>query len=153
MNVFKKTLLLSLAHLLSLSYAQKFVSVKQNQFVYKSKAYYFVGTNFWYASYLGLEKNPKKGINRLKKELDFLKDNNVKNIRVLAGVEGAGKINGVNRVEPSYQPEARNFSDENLKGLDILMSEAGKLNIISKLKISSLGKTQSLEKNMLMILL
>ncbi len=129
MNVFKKTLLLSLVHLLSLSFAQKFVSVKQNQFVYKNKAYYFFGTNFWYSSYLGLEKNPEKGIDRLKKELDFLKDNNVKNIRVLAGVEGAGKINGVNRVEPSYQPEAGKFSDENLKGLDILMSEAGKRNI------------------------
>ncbi len=129
MTVFKKTLLLFLVHLLSLSFAQKFVSVKQNQFVYKNKAYYFVGTNFWYASYLGLEKNQKKGIDRLKKELDFLKDNNVKNIRVLAGVEGAGKINGVNRVEPSYQPEAGKFSDENLKGLDFLMSEAGKRNI------------------------
>jgi len=109
--------------------AQKFVSVKEHQFVLRNKPYYFVGTNFWYASYLGLEKNPERGIERLRKELDFLNAQNVTNIRVLVGVEGSGKLNGANRVEPSYQYEAGKFNDDNLKGLDILMNEAGKRNI------------------------
>lgn len=108
--------------------AQKFVSVEDHQFVQNGNPYYFVGTNFWYASYLGLEKNPERGIERLRKELDFLKSQNVTNIRVLVGVEGSGKINGNNRVEPSYQYEKGKFKDENLKGLDILMDEAGKRN-------------------------
>lgn len=95
----------------------------------KNKVYYFVGTNFWYASYLGLEKNPVKGVDRLRKELDFLKSQNIQNIRVLAGVEGSGKLNGANRVEPAYQYEAGKFNDMNLNGLDILMDEAGKRNI------------------------
>lgn len=109
--------------------AQKFVTVKDGHFMLKKQEYYFVGTNFWYASYLGLEKNEEKGIGRLKKELDFLKSQNIENIRVLAAVEGSGKLNGASRVEPAYQYEAGKFDDEKLKGLDILMDEAGKRNI------------------------
>lgn len=109
--------------------AQKFVSVKDNQFQYEKKTYYFVGTNFWYASYLGLEPNQKKGIERLRKELDFLKSQNVTNIRVLAATEGTGKINGVSRVDQSYQYEKGKFNEENLKGLDILMNEVSKRNM------------------------
>ncbi|WP_419869684.1 glycoside hydrolase 5 family protein [Chryseobacterium sp. CT-SW4] len=106
--------------------AQKFVETREHQFFLKGKPYYFVGTNFWYASYLGLEKNPDRGIERLRKELDFLQSQNVTNIRVLVGVEGSGKINGVNRVEPAYQYEPGKFNDDNLKGLDILMKEVSK---------------------------
>ncbi|SFI84198.1 mannan endo-1,4-beta-mannosidase [Kaistella treverensis] len=109
--------------------AQKFVSVENGQFILNNKPYYFVGTNFWYASYLGLESDDKRGINRLKSELSFLKSQNVTNIRVLVGVEGTGKINGNNRVEPAYQYEAGKFNEENLKGLDILMNEAAKQDI------------------------
>ncbi len=129
MTVFKKTLLISLVHIISMSFCQNFVRVKKHQFFFKNQPYYFLGTNFWYASYLGLEKNPERGIERLKRELDFLKTNNITNIRVLAAVEGCGKINGVNRVEPAYQYEAGKFNDENLRGLDILMNEAEKREI------------------------
>lgn len=109
--------------------AQKFVKVKNGQFVQNGEKYYFIGTNFWYGSYLGLEKNEERGILRLQKELDFLASKNVKNIRVLVGAEGSGKINGNHRLEPAYQYEAGKFSEENLKGLDILMDEAGKRNM------------------------
>ncbi|MGC4129112.1 MAG: cellulase family glycosylhydrolase [Bergeyella sp.] len=128
MNSFLKILLLSLFSVSNGVFAQSFIKVRNNQFYHKNQPYYFVGANFWYASYLGLEKNPKKGIERLRKELDFLKSQNVTNIRVLAGVEGSGKINGVNRVEPSFQYEKGKFNDENLKGLDILLDEAAKRN-------------------------
>ncbi|WP_228410786.1 glycoside hydrolase 5 family protein [Chryseobacterium taklimakanense] len=128
MNKFSKHYILFFLMLVFSATAQKFVSVKNHQFVQNGNPYYFVGTNFWYASYLGLEKNPERGIERLRKELDFLKSQNVTNIRVLVGVEGSGKINGNNRVEPPYQYEKGKFKDENLKGLDILMDEAGKRN-------------------------
>nr|WP_314495922.1 cellulase family glycosylhydrolase [uncultured Chryseobacterium sp.] len=121
----KCLVLITLGALITVN-AQKFVSVKNNQFQYKHKAYYFVGTNFWYASLLGLEKNPERGIVRLRKELDFLKSKNINNIRVLVGVEGTGKINGVNRVDIPFQYEAGKFNDDNLKGLDILMKEVSK---------------------------
>lgn len=106
--------------------AQKFVAIENGQFMVRNKVYYFTGANYWYAFYLGLEKDCAKGIGRLRKELDFLKSQNIQNIRVLAGVEGSGKLNGANRVEPAYQYEAGKFNDGNLNGLDILMDEAGK---------------------------
>ncbi|WP_292009534.1 cellulase family glycosylhydrolase [Chryseobacterium sp.] len=127
-SIFKLFVLCILGTFMKLN-AQQFVKTKGHQFFLKGKPYYFIGTNFWYASYLGLEKNPQRGIERLRKELDFLQSQNVNNIRVLVGVEGSGKINGVNRVEPAYQYEAGKFNDENLKGLDILMKEISKRNM------------------------
>jgi len=124
-----KILLILLFCILAKLNAQKFVTVKDGHFILKKKEYYFVGTNFWYASYLGLEKNEERGIGRLKKELDFLKSQNIQNIRVLAAVEGSGKLNGANRVEPAYQYEAGKFDEDKSKGLDILMDEAGKRNM------------------------
>lgn len=124
-----KIFLFSLFYTATLTNAQRYVQVKDQQFYTENKPYYFMGTNFWYASYLGLGKIPQQGIERLRKELDFLKSQNVTNIRVLVGVEGTGKINGVNRVEPAYQSAPGIFNEENLKGLDILMSEVSKRNI------------------------
>ena len=107
-------------------YAQGFVKVKDGQFTINNQPYYYIGANYWYASYLGLEKNPERGIKRLERELDFLKKNNVTNLRVLVAVEGAGQINGVKRVEPAYQTEPGIFNDDLLKGLDIFMNEIAK---------------------------
>src|SRR5215213_2369335 len=108
--------------------AQKtsFVSVKGHQFYVKNKPYYFIGTNYWYGSLLGLEKDRKKGIERLRKELDFLKASGVTNLRLMAGAEGSGMINGVLRVGPPLQPEQGKFDENILDGLDLVLSEMGK---------------------------
>lgn len=103
-----------------------FVSVKNHQFYADGKPYYFIGTNYWYGSLLGLEKDKKKGIERLKKELDFLKANGVNNLRIMAGAEGSGMINGVMRVAPPLQPEQGKFDETILDGLDLVLSEMGK---------------------------
>lgn len=106
-----------------------FVKTKGKQLIINNKAYYFKGANYWYGGFLGLEKDKKKGIERLRKELDFLVSNGVTNLRVIAGAEGAGMINGVVRVTPSLQPEQGAFNEEILKGLDILLVEMGKRNM------------------------
>ncbi|MEP7038885.1 MAG: beta-mannosidase [Acidobacteriota bacterium] len=109
-------------------FAQKssFVSVKNHQFYAGGKPYYFIGTNYWYGSLLGLEKDKKKGIERLRKELDFLKANGVTNLRILGGAEGTGMINGVMRVAPPLQPEQGKFDAQVLDGLDLVLAEMGK---------------------------
>lgn len=137
MNFFFKTILLSLFCTITSVYAQNYVSVKKNQFFYHHYPYYFIGTNYWYAPYLGLEKNQKRGIYRLQKELDFLKSQGISNLRVLVAVEGNGKINGVNRVEPSYQDKPGNFNDAHLKGLDIFLNEIAKRNMKAVLFLSN----------------
>jgi mannan endo-1,4-beta-mannosidase len=69
-----------------------FVRTRGHSFEVNGKPYYFVGTNYWYGSLLGLEKNEKRGLKRLRKELDFLKANGVTNLRLLGGAEGSGAL-------------------------------------------------------------
>lgn len=104
----------------------EFVKVKNQQFVIGAKPYYFIGANYWYGSLLGLEKDKRRGAERLRKELDFLKKNGVTNLRVIAGAEGSGLINGVERITPPLQPVQGKFNPEVLDGLDLLLFEMGK---------------------------
>ncbi|HXG83014.1 MAG TPA: hypothetical protein VNI84_03210 [Pyrinomonadaceae bacterium] len=103
-----------------------FVSVKNHQFYVSGKPYYFIGTNYWYGSLLGLERDERKGAARLRKELNFLKANGVTNLRIMAGAEGSGMINGVMRVAPPLQPEQGKFDESVLDGLDLILAEMGK---------------------------
>lgn len=103
-----------------------FVTVKNHRFYVGGKPYYYVGTNYWYGGLLGLERDRKKGVERLRKELDFLKASGVNNLRLMAGAEGAGMINGVLRVGPPLQPRQGEFDEGVLDGLDLVLSEMGK---------------------------
>ncbi|MFT3678695.1 MAG: cellulase family glycosylhydrolase [Ferruginibacter sp.] len=103
-----------------------FVRVKGQQFTLNGKPYYYIGTNYWYGALLGTIGDTMRGKERLLKELDFLHSKGVNNLRVLAGVEGTGKVNGVSRVAPSLQPEQGFFDTALLKGLDLLLYEMGK---------------------------
>ena len=104
----------------------QFVKVKNGQLFIGNKPYYFIGTNYWYGSFLGLETNKKRGVERLRQELDFLKANGVTNLRVMAGAEGEGLIGGVTRVGPPLQPVQGKFNTEVLEGLDLLLFEMSK---------------------------
>ena len=98
---------------------------------------YYIGANYWYGGVLALKKDKQKGINRLKKELDFLKLHGVNNLRVLAGAEGSGLINGVNRVGPPLQIEEGIFDTGYLKGMDVLLSELGKRKMTAVIYLSN----------------
>jgi mannan endo-1,4-beta-mannosidase len=131
MNIKKISFIVAVIYLLSLSiFAQsQFVKVKNHQFFIGDKPYYYIGTNYWYGTLLGLEKDKKRGVERLRQELDFLKANGVTNLRIMAGAEGSGLINGVNRVAPPLQPEQGKFNAEILDGLDLILYEMGKRNL------------------------
>jgi len=103
-----------------------FVGVSGHSFQVGGKPYYFVGTNYWYGGLLGLEKDGRRGAGRLRRELDFLKANGVTNLRLLAGAEGSGLINGVRRVGPPLQPRQGEFDESVLDGLDLVLAEMGK---------------------------
>lgn len=51
------------AHLSAQS--SSFVSIKNYKFYANKKPYYFIGANYWYGSLLGLEKDKKRGVERL----------------------------------------------------------------------------------------
>lgn len=115
-----------LAPALSASARSSFVTVRNHTFYMEDKPYYYIGANYWYGSLLGLEKDKTKGVDRLRKELDFLKANGVTNLRLMAGAEGSGMINGVVRVGPPLQPRQGEFKEDTLDGLDLILSEMGK---------------------------
>lgn len=117
--------------------AQSFVQRKGAQLMLNGKPHYFIGANYWYGGLIGLEANKQRGLERLRKELDFLKAKGVTNLRVLAGVEGTGQLNGVQRVEPSLQPTRGKFIAGTLKGLDMLLAEMGKRNMTAVLFLSN----------------
>lgn len=111
-----------------------FVKTSGGSFSVNGKPYYFVGANYWYGSLLA---NDKKGKDRVVTELDFLVKNGVTNLRLLAGVEGEGFVNGVNRVAPALQQPQGVFNKDILKGLDFLLNEMGKRNMKAVIFLSN----------------
>lgn len=115
---------------------QNFVKTKGSQFTISGKPYYYIGTNYWYGGLLQAVKG-EAGRVRLKQELDFLKRKGVTNLRVLAGSEGLGQENGVQRVNPPLQPQQGVFKPEILESLDFLLNEMSKRNMRAVLYLSN----------------
>ncbi len=116
---------------------QNFVQTNKMQFTIAGKPYYYIGTNYWYGGLLALQQDSAKGKERLIKELDFMQSQGVNNLRVLVGAEGTGIINGVKRVAPALQPEQGIFREENLHGIDFLLTEMSKRNMKAVLYVSN----------------
>ncbi len=100
-----------------------YVQVKGSRFVLNGKPYYYIGTNYWHGAILassGLYGNRP----RLLRELDFMKEHGITNLRVQAGAEGPD--DEPFRVTPSLQTAPGKYNDEMLDGLDFLLSEMAK---------------------------
>lgn len=102
------------------------VSVSGGHFSVNGRPYYFVGTNYWYGGLIALETDKERGIGRLRRELDLMKANGVTNLRLMAGAEGSGPMNGVPRVGPPLQFEFDKFDERVLSGLDLVLAEMAK---------------------------
>jgi len=103
-----------------------FVKINKTNFEINGKEYTYIGTNYWYGPSLYFQKDEERGIKRLTTELDFLVSKGIKNLRVVAAVEGEGLLQGVPRIGPVYQSAPGVFQTDNLKGLDLLLSEMAK---------------------------
>ena len=102
---------------------QPFVFVKDGNFYIGDKPYSYVGTNFWYGAILG-SQGEGGDRERLIRELDFMKENGINNLRILVGGDGA---NGIpSRIQPTLQKEPGVYNDEILDGLDFLLKEMAK---------------------------
>ncbi len=120
----------------SVSAQQNFVKTRGSQFTISGKPYYYIGTNYWYGGLLHAVKG-EQGRTRLKQELDFLKAKGVTNLRVLAGSEGVGQENGVQRVNPALQPQHNVYKPEILESLDYLLNEMRKRDMRAVLFLSN----------------
>lgn len=112
-----------------------FVAVNDSgQLVRNGKPYYYVGTNFWYGAILG---STGQGGNRerLRRELDFMKEIGINNLRVLVGGDGQ---NGVKtRIEPALQTAPGVYNDTILDGLDYFMNELKKRDMTAVLYLNN----------------
>jgi mannan endo-1,4-beta-mannosidase len=101
---------------------RSFVEVDGTQFKIDGEPYYFVGTNFWYGAYLGMD-GAAGDRDRLIRELDLLADMGVTNLRILAASEAAKHDRALT---PAFQPAPGEISEEMMVGLDFLLDEMGK---------------------------
>ncbi|MDR1652088.1 MAG: beta-mannosidase [Prevotellaceae bacterium] len=104
----------------------QFVTVTNGQFFVGETPCYFIGTNFWYGAILG--STGQGGTReRLLKELDFLHENGIDNLRVLVGADGAAgqKV----KVQPTLQTAPGVYNDTIFDGLDFLLAQMGKRNM------------------------
>ena len=99
-----------------------FISVEGTSFIKDGEPYQYVGTNFWYGAYLG-QPGDKGDRERLRKELDFLKENGITNLRVLGASEEAVFRNSL---KPVFINTDGTYNEELLKGMDYLLAEMGK---------------------------
>lgn len=111
-----------------------FVKVEDGHFVKNGQPYYYVGTNFWYGAILGSEG---QGGNRerLCKELDLMKQMGIDNLRILVGSDGERGFK--TKVEPTLQVAPGVYNDTILAGLDYLLQEMGKREMVAVLYLNN----------------
>ena len=117
--------------------AQSFVTASGGQLRDRGKPYYYVGTNYWYGGLIAADPDKKRGIERVRRDLDFLKKNGIRNLRLLGAAEGTGPINNVIRVGKPFQSQQGVFEDSALDGLDIVLDEMAKRNMKAVIYVSN----------------
>jgi len=110
-----------------------FIRVNKLRFEKQNKPYYFMGTNFWYGAYLG-SKATYGNRDRLLRELDQLSALGVKNLRILAASENSEISNSL---KPAFINGLGKYDEELLDGLDFLMSEMAKRNMVGVLFLNN----------------
>jgi mannan endo-1,4-beta-mannosidase len=101
-----------------------FVRQQDNRLLLHDEPYHFIGTNMWYANLLAMTSDKGGNRKRLLKELDFLQQQGVINIRVLIGAQGQNKmVNGVQPVHPAVQLAPATYNEDVLEGMDYLLQQ------------------------------
>jgi mannan endo-1,4-beta-mannosidase len=95
------------------------------QFLLGAEPYRFVGTNMWYAAYLGA--NAAFGDRaRLQRELDALVALGVDNVRIL----GSSELSPLkNSITPAFRTQSSDYDPTLLEGLDFALAAMGRRNM------------------------
>ncbi|MBN1187284.1 MAG: cellulase family glycosylhydrolase [Bacteroidales bacterium] len=100
----------------------EFVKVRDTKFYIGEEPYFYVGMNYWQGAYLGAEII-EGGKERLIRELDFLKQKGINNLRIMASSE---KSDLQLSVTPAFHISPGQYNEELLQGLDFLLDEMAK---------------------------
>jgi len=101
-----------------------FVQTEKGNFILDNKAYTYIGTNYWYAAFVSMDQ---KGKERIVRELDFLKEAGVLNLRLMAS--GEGPKTEPFRITPTLQESVGDWNENVLVGLDFVLAEMGRRNM------------------------
>lgn len=112
-----------------------FITIRNKQFIKNGEPYYYLGTNFWAAMNLGIANNPDYQA-RLIRELDRLQTLGINNLRIMAASEGPDTAPW--RMVPALQPEMGKYNEDLLKGLDFLLVEMAKRNMVGVLCLNNM---------------
>jgi mannan endo-1,4-beta-mannosidase len=110
-----------------------FVQRAGTSFTSGGRPYRIVGTNMWYAAYLGADA-PIGNRDRLKRELDRLAALGVNNIRILGSSEFSPLKNSV---RPTFRNRTSHFNEALLKGLDHALAEIGKRGVTAVIYVTN----------------
>lgn len=111
-----------------------FIQVKNGQFIRNGQPYYYIGANFWYGAILASEGTGGNR-ERLHGELDSLKAIGVDNLRILVGSDGKRGV--PTKVEPTLQEAPGVYNDTILAGLDYLLAEMEKRDMVAVLYLNN----------------
>ena len=111
-----------------------FIQVKNGQFIRNGQPYYYIGSNFWYGAILASEGTGGNR-ERLHRELDSLKAIGVDNLRILVGSDGKRGV--PTKVEPTLQEAPGIYNDTILAGLDYLLAEMEKRDMLAVLYLNN----------------
>ena len=111
-----------------------FVKVEDGHFVRHGQPYHYVGTNFWYGAILGSEGQGGDR-KRLCRELDKMKSLGIDNLRILVGSDGKRGVK--TKVEPTLQEAPGVYNDTILAGLDYLLMQMEKRNMVAVLYLNN----------------
>lgn len=103
--------------------ADGFVRVEGDGFVLRGEPYRFVGTNLWYAAYLGRQDSEGGDRERVRRELDLLASLGVTNLRLLGASERSPLDNSMS---PAISYRGRVENENILQGLDYFLAEMGR---------------------------
>lgn len=102
--------------------AGQFVRREGTGFRIGALPYRIVGTNMWYAPFLGAE-GPIGNRDRLRRELDRLVSLGIDNVRILGSAELSPLKNSIT---PGFRDRDTNYNQTLLEGLDFTLAEMGK---------------------------
>lgn len=103
--------------------ADDFVRVEGRQFILNGRPYQYVGTNIWYAAYIGRENERGGDRERVTRELDFLKTNGITNLRLLGASERSPLKDSMS---PAISHRGVVENEDILEGLDFFLAEMAK---------------------------
>jgi mannan endo-1,4-beta-mannosidase len=102
-----------------------FVRREGTQFRVDGRPYRIIGTNMWYAPFLGAEP-PIGSRDRLRCELDRLSALGINNIRILGSAELSPLENSI---APGFRDRGSTYNETLLQGLDVTLAEMGRRNM------------------------